>query len=134
MSARALIRTALSLASLLPLTVATEALAGTPSCKQVTGTVSSRFAQNMRGFLGLDLSIAEFGVIHESRYEPRDATHRVERRYCQAKVITTDGARRQLWYLIENGWGYAGVGSSVEFCVSGLDPWRVYGAACKSLR
>lgn len=134
MSARSPIRTALSLATLLPFAVATEAFAGTPSCEQVTGTVSSRFAQNMRGFLDMDLSIANFGIISESRLEPRDETHRVERRYCQAKVTTTDGARRQLWFLIESSWGYAGLGSSVEFCVSGLDPWHVYGAHCKSLR
>lgn len=134
MSARSPIRTALSLATLLPLAVATEAFAGTPSCEQVTGTVSSRFAQNMRGFLDMDLSIANFGIISESRLEPRDETHGVERRYCQAKVTTTDGARRQLWFLIESSWGYAGLGSSVEFCVSGLDPWHVYGAHCKSLR
>lgn len=134
MSARSLIRTTLSLATLLPLAVATEAFAGTPSCEDVTGTVSSRFAQNMRSFLDMDLSIADFGIISESRLEPRDGTHRVERRYCQAKVTTTDGERRQLWFLIESGWGYAGLGSSVEFCMSGLDPWHVYSAHCKSLR
>ncbi|PPJ47052.1 hypothetical protein C0075_15770 [Rhizobium sp. KAs_5_22] len=134
MFARSLIRTALALAALLPLAIATEAAAGTPSCEQVTGTVSSRLAQNMRSFLDMDLSIADFGIISESRLEPRDGTHRVERRYCQAKVTMTDGERRQLWFLIESDWGYAGLGSSVEFCVSGLDPWHVYGAHCKSLR
>ena len=134
MSAHLLFRTTLSLAALLPLGVATGAFAGTPSCEQVTDTVSGRFAQNMRGFLGLDLSIAEFGLIYESRLEPRDDTHPVERRYCEAKVITTDGAQRRLWYVVEDNWGYAGLGSSVEFCMSGLDPWHVYGAACKSLR
>lgn len=134
MSARSPIRIALSLAALLPLAVATEAFADTPSCEQVTGTVSSRFAQNMRSFLGSDLSIAGFGIISETRLEPRDGTHRVERRYCQAKVTTSDGQHRQLWFLIESDWGYAGLGSSVEFCVSGLDPWHVYGAHCRSLR
>ncbi|MBW8318545.1 MAG: hypothetical protein K0M49_04470 [Arenimonas sp.] len=134
MSARLLFRTTLSLAAMLPLSVASEAFAGTPSCEQVTGTVSSRFSRNMRSFLGLDLSIATFGVIHQDRFEPRDDTHPVERRYCEAKVITTDGAQRRLWYVVEDNWGYAGIGSSVEFCISGLDPWHVYGAHCKSLR
>lgn len=134
MSARSPIRITLSLAALLPLAASTEALAGAPSCEQVTGTVSSRFAQNMRSFLGSDLSIAGFGIISETRFEPRNETHRVERRYCQAKVTTSDGARRQLWFLIESDWDYAGLGSSVEFCVSGLDPWHVYGAHCRSLR
>ncbi|SSC72438.1 unnamed protein product [Ciceribacter sp. T2.26MG-112.2] len=134
MSARLPFRTTLSLISLLFLSVATGALAGTPSCEQVTGMVSSRFAQNMRGFLGLDLSIAEFGPVHQSRLEPRYDTHPVERRYCEAKVTTTDGEQRRLWYVVEDNWGYAGLGSSVEFCMSGLDPWHVYGAHCKSLR
>lgn len=134
MSARSLIRTALLLAIFLPIAVATEANADTPSCEQVTGTVSGRFAQNMRGFLDMNLSIADFGIISESRLEPRDGTHRVERRYCHAKVTTTDGESRQLWYVIESTWGFAGLGSSVEFCASGLDPWHVYGAHCKSLR
>ncbi|GEO84572.1 MULTISPECIES: hypothetical protein [Alphaproteobacteria] len=134
MATRLLIRTTLSLAAFLFLAIESQALAGTPSCEQVTGTVSGRFAANMRGFLGLDLSIAEYGMISENRLETRDGTHRVERRYCHAKITTTDGARRQVWYLIENNWGFAGLGSSVEFCVSGLDPWHVYGARCKSLR
>ncbi|PJI45802.1 MAG: hypothetical protein CTR54_00610 [Rhizobium sp.] len=134
MSARSPIHIALSLVALLPLVAVTEAVAGAPSCEQVTGTVSSRFAQNMRSFLGSDLSIAGFGIIYETRLELRDETHRVERRYCQAKVTTSDGAPRQLWFLIESDWGYAGLGSSVEFCVSGLDPWHVYGAHCRSLR
>lgn len=134
MSARLLFRTTVTFASLLPLIVATEARAGTPSCEQVTGTVSSRFAHNMRSFLGLDLSIATFGVIRQDRLERRDDTHPVERRYCQAKVTTTDGEPRRLWYVVEDNWGYAGIGSSVEFCISGLDPWHVYGAHCRSLR
>ncbi|MBV2184101.1 MAG: hypothetical protein KUL88_06140 [Rhizobium sp.] len=134
MSTRSPLRIALSIATLLSVSLGSGALAGTPSCEQVTGTVSGRFSQNMRSFLDSDLSIADFGVIHETRLEPRDETHRVERRYCQTKVTTSDGRRRQLWYLIESPWGFAGLGSSVEFCVSGLDPWHVYGAHCKSLR
>lgn len=134
MSMRSPLRTALSIAALLSVSPGSGALAGTPSCEQVTGTVSGRFSQSMRSFLDRDLSIAAFGLIHETRLEQRDETHPVERRYCQTKVTTSDGKRRQLWYLIENSWGFAGLGSSVEFCVSGLDPWHVYGAHCRSLR
>ncbi|MCJ7994767.1 hypothetical protein J5N58_11160 [Rhizobium cremeum] len=134
MTKRLLIRAALSLASFMPLGVATESLAATPSCEQVAGHVSSRFARNNRDFLKMDLAVQDFGSIREGRFEPADDTHRVERRYCQTTITGTDGQRRKLWYLIESTWGFAGVGPSVEFCASGLDPWHVYGAHCASLR
>lgn len=140
MTNRLLIRAALLLASLLPLAllmsvaIATESFAATPSCERVAGNVSSRFALNNREFLKIDLAVRDFGNIHESRFQPADETHRVERRYCQTTITGTDGQRRKLWYLIENTWGLAGVGHSLEFCASGLDPWYVYGAHCASLR
>lgn len=140
MTNRLLIRAALSLASLMPLAllmsvaIATESLAAMPSCEQVAGNVSSRFAVNNREFLKVDLAVQDFGSIRESRFQPADETHRVERRYCNTTITGTDGHRRTLWYAIENTWGLAGVGHSVEFCASGLDPWHVYGADCASLR
>lgn len=134
MFARSIISTALSLTAILPLMLATEASAATPSCEQAAATVNGRFARNMRSYLQTDLSIAEFGPITENRLELTDETHRVERRYCHSTVTTSDGARRQLWFLVEGTWGFAGVGHSVEFCTSGLDRWHVYGAHCKSLR
>lgn len=47
-------------------------------------------------------------------------------------MTTTDGRQRELWYLIEGTFGFAGLGL-VEFCER-LDPWHAYGAHCKSLR
>ncbi|MFN7010972.1 MAG: hypothetical protein ACK4PN_13165 [Allorhizobium sp.] len=134
MSTRSPVRTAFSLAALLSVSFGASAFAGTPSCDAVAGTVAGRFSQNMQSFLDRDLSISVFGVIRETRLEPRDETHHVERRYCQTRVTMSDGRQRELWYLIEGTFGFAGLGSSVEFCVSGLDPWHVYGAHCKSLR
>lgn len=134
MSRSSPVGTALYLAILLSVPFGAGAFAGTPACETVTGTVAGRFSQNMRSFLDRDLSITAFGVIRETRLEPRDETHRVERRYCETRVTTSDGQQRELWYLIEGTFGFAGLGSSVEFCVSGLDPWHVYGAHCKSLR
>ncbi|ATN33854.1 hypothetical protein ACO34A_08530 [Rhizobium sp. ACO-34A] len=134
MTNRLLIRAALSLASLMPLAIATESLAATPSCEQVAGKVGSRFAVDNREFLKIDLAVQDFGNIRESRFQPADETHRVERRYCNTTITGTDGHRRALWYVIESTWGLAGVGHSVEYCASGLDPWYVYGAHCASLR
>lgn len=104
---------------------------GEPS---VLGFITRRFEYKAANYLHADLSIAEIREMAQNRFEPRDYTHLVEREYCYATAVMTDGVRRPLWYLIERPWGFAGVGRSIEFCIGGLDPWYVYGANCASLR
>lgn len=108
----------------------------TPTCDQpgVIQAVSSRFERNNREFLGKDLAIAQIGRIKQSVHVAPKKSSEVERRFCRAKITTTDGRKRDLWYLIEGGMGFVGLGHSVEFCTVGLDPWFVYGAYCKSVR
>ena len=53
----------------------------------------------------------------------------IGRTYCGATVILSDGDGRDIWYLIEEGQGYASIGNNVEFCVSGFDRWYVYNGA-----
>lgn len=100
----------------------------------VLGFITSDFGYRANHYLKQDIAIAEIRGIHQKRVELRDETHLVQREYCRATATTTDGERRPLWYLIERGWGFAGIGSNVEFCVGGFDPWYVYGAQCASLR
>ncbi len=65
----------------------------------------------------------------------RDAEHRlVPRRYCRATATLTSGHHRTVFYLIEGGGGFAGNGFNLEFCVEGLDPWRVHNGSCRTLR
>jgi AcrR family transcriptional regulator len=64
----------------------------------------------------------------------RDRLRPIERRYCHATARLTDGQDRQIWYLIEYGRGFVGIGDNVEFCVQGFDRWNVYNAACRVLR
>jgi hypothetical protein len=45
-----------------------------------------------------------------------------------------DGRKRQIWWLIEGGQGFAGLGDNLEFCIAGLDPLKVHGAWCRSVR
>lgn len=108
--------------------------AGACGNASVLGFITRRFDYKAASYLHADLAIAEIRDMGQSRFEPRDYTHLVEREYCRATAVMTDGERRQLWYLIERPWGFAGVGSNVEFCIGGLDPWHVYGAHCASLR
>ena len=58
----------------------------------------------------------------------------IGRRYCGATVILSDGHDRDIWYLIEEGMGFASIGDNVEFCVSGFDRWYVYNGRCRVLR
>lgn len=97
--------------------------------------ITERFEHKASHYLGTGASIFEIRDMRMNRYEP--PTHdisSVAREYCHAGVSLTDGRRRDLWYVVEDGWGFAGLGRNVEFCISGLDPWHVYGADCRSLR
>ena len=58
----------------------------------------------------------------------------IGRRYCGATVALSDGHDRDIWYLIEEGQGFASIGDNVEFCVSGFDRWMVYNGRCRVLR
>ncbi|MGE6786401.1 hypothetical protein ACQKGL_28165 [Ensifer adhaerens] len=108
--------------------------AGVCSEASVLGFITSRFEYRDANYLHANLSIAEIRNMGQNRQEFRDETHLVEREYCYATAVMTDGEQRALYYLIERPWGFAGVGRSIEFCVGGLDPWYVYGAYCASLR
>ena len=109
-----------------------EGACGDPS---VLGFITSRFDYRAHNYLKRNLAIYEIRKMHLRRYEPfNENISSVERAYCGANATMTDGTHRQLLYVIENPWGFAGLGRNIEFCVAGLDPWYVYGAQCDSLR
>ena len=76
-----------------------------------------------------NVQITDFQHIHEHRYLPAQEDRPIGRRYCGATVILSDGQGRDIWYLIEEGQGFAWIGDNVEFCVSGFDRWYVYNGA-----
>lgn len=106
--------------------------------ERVLGTIASRFRHQVTNVPNLpQVGIVDFLGIRENRYEPQHERSPVERQYCQATVALSDGHQgynRDVWYLIETPMGFAGVGSNVEFCVSGFDRWYVYGGHCRVLR
>ena len=82
-----------------------------------------------------NLRIHQLRGIHEHRYLPyREDDRPIARRYCGATADLSDGRSRTIWYLIEDGMGFAGLGDNVEFCVSGFDRWYVYNGRCRILR
>ena len=68
------------------------------------------------------------------RYTAFKGPSMIRHRHCRATALMTNGARRTLFYTISAGMGLASIGDSVDYCLAGLDPWRVHGAACRSLR
>jgi capsid protein len=101
----------------------------------VLGKITSRFRHQVQNVPNLpDVAIADFQNIHERRYLPAREDRPIGRRYCGATVILSDGHDRAIWYLIEEGMGFASIGDNVEFCVSGFDRWMVYNGRCRVLR
>jgi hypothetical protein len=80
------------------------------------------------------------GFVMASIENPRPGAHPfaepgiIARDYCLAETVLTNGEIRSLLYTVEYGMGFASVGRGVLFCVAGLDPWGVYGGACRPLR
>jgi hypothetical protein len=81
-----------------------------------------------------DVDILQFTQIYEKVYLPERERWPIGRRYCGATVYLSDGEQRPIWYLIEEGMGFASIGDNVEFCVSGFDRWYVYNGHCRVLR
>lgn len=101
----------------------------------VLSHITKNFQEKAATYLQTDAQIFEIRDMRMNRYQPRTADlSSVEREYCHAAVSLTDGRRRDLWYVVQWGWGFASHGYNVEYCISGLDPWHVYGADCRSLR
>ncbi len=102
---------------------------------RILARISSKFDHQVRNVAHLpDVSINGFHRIGQTRYLPALENRPVERRYCHAQVALSNGKHRTVWYLLETPWGYAGVGTNVEFCVSGFDRWHVYNGNCRVLR
>ncbi len=101
----------------------------------VLSRITRNFAYQVRHVPNLpQVAISDFQNIHEHRYLPAQEDRPIGRRYCGATVILSDGDSRDIWYLIEEGQGYASIGDNVEFCVSGFDRWYVYNGRCRVLR
>lgn len=114
--------------------------------KRVRNTITKRFRYQVTHVPNLpDVEIMDFNNVHEHRYEGESEESPIGRRYCGATVALSDGSHHEIWYLIEEGMGFAtlldGVGmagevrgSNVEFCVAGFDRWMVYNGRCRILR
>jgi hypothetical protein len=105
------------------------------STPSVLNRITSRFDHQVRHVPNLpDVAITDFSRIHLHRSQPASERWPIARHYCGATVTLSDGRDRDIWYLIEEGQGFASVGDNVEFCVAGFDRWMVYNGGCRVLR
>ncbi len=103
--------------------------------EKILTKITKRFRHQVKNVPHLpDVTIVEFRNPHEHRYVDETSLRMIARRYCMATAVFDTGEKRSVWYVIENGMGFASVGDGVQFCVSGFDRWNVYDAACRVLR
>jgi hypothetical protein len=107
------------------------------SCEDpsILADIQQRFRYQVHNVPHLpSVNITDFQGIQETRFFPYDEDHPISRRYCSATAALSDGDRRPIWYLIEDGMGFVGLGDNVEFCVAGFDRWLVYNGSCRVVR
>lgn len=107
-----------------------------PACDnpRVESKIKNRFRRHTdRYVLERGLVIEEFVRIRQARYDIGNPSP-LARRYCQAQALFNDDRSRRVYYFVEEQAGFVGIKWNVEFCVSGLDPWRVYDGRCRVAR
>ncbi|RST85882.1 hypothetical protein EJC49_13180 [Aquibium carbonis] len=106
--------------------------AGICSESWVLGRISRNFRHQVRNVPGLpQVDIVDYYGLRLTRHHPQRELWPVARTYCEGTVRLSDGHDRSIWYFIEGGMGFAGVGHNVEACVSGFDRWNVYNGRCR---
>jgi hypothetical protein len=68
------------------------------------------------------------------RYQVLNGPSIILHDHCIGDAVMTDGSVRTLVYAVSRGMGFASMGDGVSFCVQGLDPWRVFGADCSTVK
>ncbi|MGH6861590.1 MAG: hypothetical protein ACRECY_15155 [Phyllobacterium sp.] len=104
---------------------------------RVLNRIVSKFSYQVRHVPNLpQVAIDNFSDVQQTRYEPslEPELDAVSRHYCRATAHLSDGNQQPVWYLVEEGQGFVGVGDNVEFCLAGFDRWHVYNGSCRTLR
>jgi hypothetical protein len=106
-----------------------------PACDDgwALATIRHRFSTKEGRFWNSDLEIVDFLNVREVAFRPWVAGA-IPRRFCQADVIISDGAKRPVYYSIVEDGGFISATFGVEWCVVGLDRDWAYNPGCKMAR
>lgn len=117
--------------------IATAPVAGDSVCHK-QGVINSAVAQFSRMVHGVPdmpaISINAVGNVSATHFEAKTYPSGIERHYCRATAVLSNGENRTMWYMVENRQGFASVGRNVESCVDGFDKWFIYDGRCRVLR
>jgi hypothetical protein len=106
-----------------------------PSCDDpaVSAKIAARFARKESEYWHSDLTLDHFDRYEQIGFRPWGESF-IPRRFCTARVLTSDGIYRTVSFAVAEDLGIIGVGWGVEWCVSGLDRNLAYAPACKMAR
>lgn len=110
-------------------------VADLPTCgdPQVLALITARFAEREAKFWGSDLTLVEYSHIRPLAWRPW-GLDTIPRRYCFAKVLTSQGRWHRIDYSVREDLGFLGVSWGVEWCVLGLDRNLAYSPSCRMAR
>ena len=106
-----------------------------PPCdyQGVLGQITTHFSDKESTFWNSVLTITGFEHLREVAFRPWAASA-IPRRFCQADVIISDGAKRPVYYSIVEDGGFISASFGVEWCVVGLDRNWAYNPQCMMAR
>lgn len=102
-----------------------------PACNHegVLGRIQGRFLERETKYWQSGLEIQGFNDIRESGLRTA-GVDLIPRRFCKARAVMNDGKIRNVTYSIAENQGVIGWSWGVEWCVTGLDHHRAFGAGC----
>lgn len=106
-----------------------------PTCDDpaVLADVQERFAYGAAGMLQADLALVAVDRVRQT-HPLVDRPSPVTRRYCAARGHVSDGRTAAVYFLVEQRFGFAGIGPLVTSCVRGYDRWHTNDGACRAVR
>lgn len=98
--------------------------------------VTYNFYHNVRHVPEMPLiRIKAYSDVTAIRDEPAVGPYNINRYYCSAVAHMDDGSNYPVWYLVETGQGFAGIGGiNVDYCFEPFDRWRVHDNSCRTVR
>lgn len=108
-----------------------------PVCHEqsVINSAVAQFSRLVRGVPEMPaVSINAVSNVNATRFDPKTYPSGIERHYCSATAVLSNGENRDMWYMVEQNQGLASMGRNVESCVDGFDKWFVYDGRCRVLR
>ena len=100
--------------------------------QSVINRAVAQFTRMIHGMPDMpNVQIDAVSNVSTTHIEPKTYPSGFERTFCKATARLSNGDNRSIWYIVENGQGFASIGSNVESCVEGFDKWYVYDGNCR---